>query len=78
MKFFKNPPDPRRINLKERNRELRDMVIKLLKRLKQQDRELAALREELAQLRERDEQVLENAQAAIEKIEFFNSNLRKD
>lgn len=57
---------------------MRDMVIKLLKRLKEQDRELAALREELAQLRERDETIIENAQKAIEKIEVFNSNLRKD
>lgn len=78
MNLLKNPLDPRKINLKERNRQLRDMVIKLLKRLKEQDRELAALREELAQLRERDETIIENAQKAIEKIEVFNSNLRKD
>lgn len=78
MNLLKNPLDPRKINLKERNHQLRDMVIKLLKRLKEQDRELAALREELAQLRERDETIIENAQKAIEKIEVFNSNLRKD
>lgn len=78
MKFFKNIPDPGKINLKNRNRELRNMILQLFQRLREQDRELAALREELVQLRERDKTILENAQKAIEKIEVFNSNLRKD
>lgn len=74
--MFKKLLNPRVADLKERNAQLRAMLLKMIRRSREQDRELATLREKLALIHEEEERILESAQSAIKKIVILNSNLK--